>query len=207
MIRLWNDTVENTEISSSDSRFVGFAGEIKLSTIQKNVKRMMREDFSLFSLGIGFDVDFDFLERIATENRGVAQRIFANKDAAEQLRVRRLFELLIITCSRISSAVPVPTCPPSCSAADVLQAGLCSPAEEDQHSVPRGRRVRRHSEPLRQVLQRLGAGGGREGAAVGEQQPDQLHQRLSRESIWFTRVCHMCSQHIFNLIWRRQVWC
>lgn len=63
------------------------AGEIKLSTIQKNVKRVMREDFSLFSLGIGFDVDYDFLERIANENRGVAQRIFANQGAAEQLRV------------------------------------------------------------------------------------------------------------------------
>ncbi|KAJ8006942.1 hypothetical protein DPEC_G00112440 [Dallia pectoralis] len=61
-------------------------GEIKLSAIQKNVKKIMREDFSLFSLGIGFDVDYDFLERIATENRGVAQRIFANKDASEQLR-------------------------------------------------------------------------------------------------------------------------
>ncbi|XP_056131930.1 inter-alpha-trypsin inhibitor heavy chain H2 [Lampris incognitus] len=61
-------------------------GEIKLSTIQKNVKRVMREEFSLFSLGIGFDVDFDFLERIAMENRGIAQRIYANHDAAEQLR-------------------------------------------------------------------------------------------------------------------------
>uniref|UniRef100_A0A6Q2Y641 Inter-alpha-trypsin inhibitor heavy chain 2 n=1 Tax=Esox lucius TaxID=8010 RepID=A0A6Q2Y641_ESOLU len=61
-------------------------GEIKLSAIQKNVKKIMREDFSLFSLGIGFDVDYDFLERIATENRGVAQRIYANKDASEQLR-------------------------------------------------------------------------------------------------------------------------
>nr|XP_057925357.1 inter-alpha-trypsin inhibitor heavy chain H2 isoform X2 [Doryrhamphus excisus] len=61
-------------------------GEIKLSTIQKNVKKVMREDFSLFSLGIGFDVDYDFLERIAMENRGMAQRIFANHDAAEQLR-------------------------------------------------------------------------------------------------------------------------
>lgn len=71
------------------------AGEIKLSTIQKNVKRMMREDFSLFSLGIGFDVDYDFLERIATENRGVAQRIFANQDAAEQLRVRELLRSLL----------------------------------------------------------------------------------------------------------------
>ncbi|XP_061662225.1 inter-alpha-trypsin inhibitor heavy chain H2 [Syngnathoides biaculeatus] len=61
-------------------------GEIKLSTIQKNVKKVMREDFSLFSLGIGFDVDYDFLERIAMDNRGIAQRIFANHDAAEQLR-------------------------------------------------------------------------------------------------------------------------
>lgn len=67
-----------------------FAGEIKLSTIQKNVKRLMREEFSLFSLGIGFDVDYDFLERIAMENRGMAQRIYANHDAAEQLRVLKL---------------------------------------------------------------------------------------------------------------------
>ncbi|KAM9328088.1 inter-alpha-trypsin inhibitor heavy chain H2 [Pholidichthys leucotaenia] len=61
-------------------------GEIKLSTIQKNVKRVMREEFSLFSVGIGFDVDYDFLERIAMENRGIAQRIYANHDAGEQLR-------------------------------------------------------------------------------------------------------------------------
>ncbi|XP_061570167.1 inter-alpha-trypsin inhibitor heavy chain H2 [Cololabis saira] len=61
-------------------------GEIKLSTIQKNIKRAMREEFSLFSLGIGFDVDYDFLERIAMENRGLAQRIYANHDAAQQLR-------------------------------------------------------------------------------------------------------------------------
>ncbi|XP_012680854.2 inter-alpha-trypsin inhibitor heavy chain H2 isoform X1 [Clupea harengus] len=61
-------------------------GEIKLSNIQKNVKRIMREEFSLFSLGIGFDVDYDFLERMAMDNRGVAQRIYANHDAAEQLR-------------------------------------------------------------------------------------------------------------------------
>ncbi|XP_017267146.1 inter-alpha-trypsin inhibitor heavy chain H2 [Kryptolebias marmoratus] len=61
-------------------------GEIKLSVIQKNIKRAMREEFSLFSVGIGFDVDYDFLERIAMENRGMAQRIYANHDAAEQLR-------------------------------------------------------------------------------------------------------------------------
>ncbi|KAI4895387.1 hypothetical protein NFI96_024121 [Prochilodus magdalenae] len=62
-------------------------GEIKLSAIQKNVKRLMREEISLFSLGIGFDVDFDFLERIAMDNRGIAQRIYANHDASEQLKL------------------------------------------------------------------------------------------------------------------------
>uniref|UniRef100_A0A8C7Z6L9 Inter-alpha-trypsin inhibitor heavy chain 2 n=1 Tax=Oryzias sinensis TaxID=183150 RepID=A0A8C7Z6L9_9TELE len=49
-------------------------GEIKLGTIQKNVKRVMREEFSLFSLGIGYDVDYDFLERISMENRGAFSR-------------------------------------------------------------------------------------------------------------------------------------
>ncbi|KAK2882916.1 inter-alpha-trypsin inhibitor heavy chain H2 [Channa argus] len=62
-------------------------GEMKLSNIQKNVRRMMREEFSLFSVGIGFDVDYDFLERIAMENRGMAQRIYAKHDASEQLRM------------------------------------------------------------------------------------------------------------------------
>lgn len=71
--------------------FIPCLGEIKLSTIQKNVKRVMKEEFSLFSLGIGFDVDFDFLERIAMDNRGIAQRIYANQNAAEQLKVPFLF--------------------------------------------------------------------------------------------------------------------
>ncbi|KAG7265625.1 hypothetical protein CRUP_023126 [Coryphaenoides rupestris] len=69
-----------------DPRSVSMIILIKLSTIQKNMKRVMREEFSLFSLGIGFDVDYDFLERIAMENRGVAQRIYANHGASEQLR-------------------------------------------------------------------------------------------------------------------------
>ncbi|XP_072097914.1 inter-alpha-trypsin inhibitor heavy chain H2 [Mobula birostris] len=61
-------------------------GEIKLSTIQKNVRRHMQENFSLFCLGIGFDVDYDFLERIALENRGEARRIQANVNASSQLK-------------------------------------------------------------------------------------------------------------------------
>nr|DBA31403.1 TPA: hypothetical protein GDO54_007259 [Pyxicephalus adspersus] len=61
-------------------------GELKLSKILKNVKANNRDEFSLHSLGIGFDVDYDFLERLAQENHGLAQRIFGNKDTAAQLK-------------------------------------------------------------------------------------------------------------------------
>ncbi|XP_032896044.1 inter-alpha-trypsin inhibitor heavy chain H2 [Amblyraja radiata] len=60
-------------------------GEIKLSAIQKNVRTHMQNDFSLFCIGIGYDVDYDFLERIALENRGGARRIQANVNASSQL--------------------------------------------------------------------------------------------------------------------------
>ncbi|KAM4677652.1 inter-alpha-trypsin inhibitor heavy chain H2 [Discoglossus pictus] len=61
-------------------------GELKLSKIQKNVQANIRDDFSLHSLGIGFDVDYDFLERLALENHGMAQRIYGNKDTAAQMK-------------------------------------------------------------------------------------------------------------------------
>ncbi|XP_073475539.1 inter-alpha-trypsin inhibitor heavy chain H2 [Aquarana catesbeiana] len=61
-------------------------GELKLSKILKNVKTNNRDEFSLHSLGIGFDVDYDFLEKLAQENHGLAQRIFGNQDTAAQLK-------------------------------------------------------------------------------------------------------------------------
>ncbi|XP_075455532.1 inter-alpha-trypsin inhibitor heavy chain H2 [Ascaphus truei] len=61
-------------------------GELKLTKIQKNVKKNIRDDFSLHSLGIGFDVDYDFLERLAQENHGMAQRIYGNQNTAAQLK-------------------------------------------------------------------------------------------------------------------------
>lgn len=63
-------------------------GELKLTTIQKNVKQSIKDEFSLFCLGIGFDVDYDFLQRIATDNRGMAQRIFGNQETSAQMKVR-----------------------------------------------------------------------------------------------------------------------
>ncbi|VCW68968.1 unnamed protein product [Gulo gulo] len=61
-------------------------GELKLSKIQKNVKQNIRDNISLFSLGIGFDVDYDFLKRLSNENRGMAQRIYGNQDTSSQLK-------------------------------------------------------------------------------------------------------------------------
>ncbi|XP_008583136.1 PREDICTED: inter-alpha-trypsin inhibitor heavy chain H2 [Galeopterus variegatus] len=52
-------------------------GELKLSNIQKNVKQNIQDNVSLFSLGMGFDVDYDFLKRLSNENRGIAQRIYS----------------------------------------------------------------------------------------------------------------------------------
>ncbi|KAH0617155.1 hypothetical protein JD844_028881 [Phrynosoma platyrhinos] len=49
-------------------------GELKLPAIQKNVQKNIRDDISLFCLGIGFDVDYDFLKRLAHENNGMAHR-------------------------------------------------------------------------------------------------------------------------------------
>ncbi|XP_043944294.1 inter-alpha-trypsin inhibitor heavy chain H2 isoform X2 [Protopterus annectens] len=61
-------------------------GELKLSNIQKNVEKKMRPEYSLFTVGIGFDVDYNFLERLAQDNRGMAQRIYGTQDASSQLR-------------------------------------------------------------------------------------------------------------------------
>ncbi|XP_075853774.1 inter-alpha-trypsin inhibitor heavy chain H2 [Microcebus murinus] len=61
-------------------------GEVKLSKIQKNVKQSIQDNISLFSLGMGFDVDYDFLKRLSNENRGIAQRIYGNQDTSSQLK-------------------------------------------------------------------------------------------------------------------------
>ncbi|EDL78623.1 rCG55871 [Rattus norvegicus] len=63
-----------------------WASELKLSKIQKNVKQNIQDNISLFSLGIGFDVDYDFLKRLSNENRGIAQRIYGNRDTSSQLK-------------------------------------------------------------------------------------------------------------------------
>lgn len=50
------------------------------------MKQNIRDNISLFSLGIGFDVDYDFLKRLSNDNRGIAQRIYGNQDTSTQLK-------------------------------------------------------------------------------------------------------------------------
>ncbi|XP_058023811.1 inter-alpha-trypsin inhibitor heavy chain H3-like [Ahaetulla prasina] len=54
--------------------------------IQENAKNATKGKYPIYNLGFGYDVDYAFLERIATENHGVARRIFKDSDAALQLQ-------------------------------------------------------------------------------------------------------------------------
>ncbi|KAK9406270.1 inter-alpha-trypsin inhibitor heavy chain H3 [Crotalus adamanteus] len=54
--------------------------------IQENAKNAAKGKYPIYSLGFGYDVDYAFLERLSTENNGVARRIFTDSDAALQLQ-------------------------------------------------------------------------------------------------------------------------
>lgn len=43
--------------------------------------------FPLYCLGFGFDVNFEFLEKMSLKNSGVARRIYEDSDADLQLKV------------------------------------------------------------------------------------------------------------------------
>lgn len=63
------------------------AGVTDRSQILKNVRDAIRGRFPLYNLGFGHDVDWNFLEVMALENNGRAQRIYKDHDAAQQLQV------------------------------------------------------------------------------------------------------------------------
>ncbi|KAB5536784.1 hypothetical protein PHYPO_G00111320 [Pangasianodon hypophthalmus] len=60
-------------------------GETKTDRIQANIKKAIGGKFPFYCLGFGFDVSFDFLEKMALENNGVARRIYEDSDADLQL--------------------------------------------------------------------------------------------------------------------------
>ncbi|XP_028262667.1 inter-alpha-trypsin inhibitor heavy chain H3 isoform X2 [Parambassis ranga] len=53
--------------------------------IQSNVRRAIAEKFPLYCLGFGFDVNFEFLEKMSLQNNGAARRIYEDSDADLQL--------------------------------------------------------------------------------------------------------------------------
>ncbi|XP_053509503.1 inter alpha-trypsin inhibitor, heavy chain 4 isoform X2 [Ictalurus furcatus] len=62
------------------------SGETNTARIQENIKVAIGGKFPLYCLGFGFDVNFDFLEKMALENDGVARRIYEDSDADLQLQ-------------------------------------------------------------------------------------------------------------------------
>lgn len=64
-----------------------FAGVTNLEQIQSNVRVAIADEFPLYCLGFGFDVNFEFLETMSLQNNGVARRIYEDSDADLQLKV------------------------------------------------------------------------------------------------------------------------
>ncbi|XP_042322446.1 inter-alpha-trypsin inhibitor heavy chain H5 isoform X1 [Sceloporus undulatus] len=62
------------------------AGETEAARIINNTKEAIRNKFCLFTIGIGNDVDYKLLERLALENCGMMRRVREDEDAAAQLK-------------------------------------------------------------------------------------------------------------------------
>ncbi|XP_064013079.1 inter-alpha-trypsin inhibitor heavy chain H3-like [Pogoniulus pusillus] len=54
--------------------------------IQAHVKKAIEGRYPLYNLGFGYGVDYNFLEKMALENKGLARRIYPDSDAALQLQ-------------------------------------------------------------------------------------------------------------------------
>ncbi|KAJ4927257.1 hypothetical protein JOQ06_014991, partial [Pogonophryne albipinna] len=61
-------------------------GVTNLEQIQSNVRAAIADKFPLYCLGFGFDVNFEFLEKMSLQNNGVARRIYEDSDADLQLK-------------------------------------------------------------------------------------------------------------------------
>uniref|UniRef100_A0A8C3I0P6 Inter-alpha-trypsin inhibitor heavy chain H3 n=1 Tax=Chrysemys picta bellii TaxID=8478 RepID=A0A8C3I0P6_CHRPI len=62
------------------------AGELNQGKIQENVKNAIQGRYSLYNLAFGYDMDYNFLEKMALENNGLTRRIYEDSDSALQLQ-------------------------------------------------------------------------------------------------------------------------
>ncbi|XP_045153352.1 inter-alpha-trypsin inhibitor heavy chain H3 [Echinops telfairi] len=61
-------------------------GESRTDKIQENVRNAIGGKFPLYNLGFGNNLNYNFLERLALENHGLARRIYEDSDAHLQLQ-------------------------------------------------------------------------------------------------------------------------
>ncbi|XP_060163199.1 inter-alpha-trypsin inhibitor heavy chain H3 isoform X8 [Globicephala melas] len=61
-------------------------GESRPEKIQENVRNAIGGKFPLYNLGFGNNLNYNFLERMALENHGLARRIYEDSDANVQLQ-------------------------------------------------------------------------------------------------------------------------
>ncbi|KAM7170452.1 inter-alpha-trypsin inhibitor heavy chain H3-like [Macrochelys suwanniensis] len=62
------------------------SGEFNQRKIQENVKNAIQGRYSLYNLAFGYDMDYNFLEKMALENNGLTRRIYEDSDSALQLQ-------------------------------------------------------------------------------------------------------------------------
>ncbi|XP_037654074.1 inter-alpha-trypsin inhibitor heavy chain H3 isoform X2 [Choloepus didactylus] len=61
-------------------------GESRPEKIQENVRNAIGGKFPLYNLGFGHNLNYNFLEKMALENHGLARRIYEDSDANLQLQ-------------------------------------------------------------------------------------------------------------------------
>jgi len=61
-------------------------GETNTDVILDNVRNAIQGKYPLYNLGFGYDLDYGSLEKMASENNGLARRIYEDSDSALQLR-------------------------------------------------------------------------------------------------------------------------
>ncbi|NXD07574.1 ITIH5 inhibitor, partial [Nothocercus nigrocapillus] len=91
--KLLNDYITQNDIDARSVSLIIFltdgrptVGETQSSKILSNTKEAIRDKFCLFTIGIGNDVDYKLLERMALENCGMTRRFQEDEDAASQLK-------------------------------------------------------------------------------------------------------------------------
>uniref|UniRef100_A0A8V0XQ82 Inter-alpha-trypsin inhibitor heavy chain 5 n=1 Tax=Gallus gallus TaxID=9031 RepID=A0A8V0XQ82_CHICK len=91
--KLLNDYIAQNNIDARSVSLIIFltdgrptVGETQSSKILSNTKDAIRDKFCLFTIGIGNDVDYKLLERMALENCGMVRHFQEDEDAASHLK-------------------------------------------------------------------------------------------------------------------------